>query len=296
VFKKQPVVAMQTARSRSGQKHPDAVVCGNSIGPVATSLAVSPAQYVLALSRHATSVGGHMEDAAKSARDMLIPGTPESFWTSLEAPVWSPPALPLVIVAPHPVDETLGVGGLIHTWATVHGLPVTIVSVTDGEAARPDVAGLATVRRRELEAARQELAPEGIDIVSLGLPDGRVCEHTNELRAAIEQVLAGEATIVAPFEQDGQPDYNATSEAAREVSQRHGMLLAQYPIWAWYQMTPVIFNERRLGRFMLSPAARRAKQNAIHRFESQLRDRPDGAIVPAHVLEYFARPYEMFVL
>jgi hypothetical protein len=47
---------------------------------------------------------------------------------------------------------------------------------------------------------------------------------------------------------------------------------------------------------MLTPAAQRAKQSAIQSFQSQLRDRPGGAIVPAHVLEYFARPYEMFVL
>lgn len=238
-----------------------------------------------------------MEGSAKSAGDLLIPGTPESFWASLEAPAWSPPALPLIVVAPHPDDETLGAGGLIHTWATVCNLPVTIVSVTDGEAARPDVAGLAAMRRRELGVACQDLAPEGgIDIVYLGLPDGHVNQHSKALIAAIERVIAGEATIVAPFERDGHPDYNATSDAAREVAQRHGVLLAQYPIWAWYQMTPAIFNARRLGRFMLSPAAQRAKQSAIHRFESQLSDRPGGAIVPAQALEYFARPYEMFVL
>jgi LmbE family N-acetylglucosaminyl deacetylase len=237
-----------------------------------------------------------MEDGAKFARDVLIPGTPESFWASLEAPVWSPPALPLIIVAPHPDDETLGAGGLIHTWTSVHNLPVTIVSVTDGEAARPEVSGLAATRRRELGAACQDLAPQGIHIVHLGLPDGRVSEHSNELIAEIERVIAGEATIVAPFEGDGHPDHNSTAHAAREVARDHGMLLVQYPIWAWYHMTPVIFNERRLGRFMLSPSAQQAKQSAIQRFESQLSARPGGAIVPAHVLEYFARPYEMFVL
>jgi hypothetical protein len=47
---------------------------------------------------------------------------------------------------------------------------------------------------------------------------------------------------------------------------------------------------------MLSPSAQQAKQSAIHRYESQLSDRPGGAIVPARVLEYFVRPYEMFVL
>ncbi len=237
-----------------------------------------------------------MENVARTPEHILVPGTPESFWASLEAPVWSPPALPLVVVAPHPDDETLGAGGLIYTWATLHNLPVTIVSVTDGEAARPEVPELAALRRRELAAACQDLAPEGIQIVHLGLPDGRVSEHREYLVAAIDQIITEETAIVAPFEFDGHPDHNATSDAARTVAQRRGLLLAQYPIWAWYQMTPVIFNERRLGSFMLSPSARKAKQSAIHRFESQLSDRPGGAIIPAHVLGYFARPYEIFVL
>ena len=57
-----------------------------------------------------------------------------------------------------------------------------------------------------------------------------------------------------------------------------------------------IITHKKIGRFTLSPGAQRAKQTAIQRFQSQLRDRPGGAIVPRHVLEYFARPYEMFVL
>jgi LmbE family N-acetylglucosaminyl deacetylase len=237
-----------------------------------------------------------MERATNPRENILIPGTPESYWTTLDARVWSPPPLPLVVVAPHPDDETLGAGGLIHTWATSNRLPVTIISVTDGEAARPDDSDLGATRRRELYAALQDLAPEGVDVVHLALPDGRVSQHTEELMLAIERVASEEVTIVAPFEQDGNPDHNAASDAAREVAVRLGVTLAKYPIWAWYQMTPAIFNERLLGRFMLSPSAQRTKQSAIRRFESQLRDRPGGPIVPAHILEYFARPYEMFVL
>src|SRR5580692_1929438 len=230
------------------------------------------------------------------AFDTSIPGTPECFWAALEPPVWSPPAGPLVVVAPHPDDETLGAGGLIHTWAARHELPVVIVSVTDGEAACPEIPNLAAVRRAELEAARRELATRNIELVHLGLPDGRVSEHQQELARALCGITPDRATLIAPFEEDGHPDHDATGRMAREVADRRDAMFAQYPIWAWHRATPAIFASRALGSFMLSPAAQRAKQSAIRRYRSQLSDRPGGAIVPAHVLEYFARPYEVFVL
>jgi LmbE family N-acetylglucosaminyl deacetylase len=234
--------------------------------------------------------------AAGGAFDTSILGTPECYWAALEPPAWSPPAGPLVVVAPHPDDETLGAGGLIHTWAARHELPVLIVSVTDGEAACPEIPDLATVRRAELEAAQCELATRNIELIHLRIPDGRVEQHERELAAALRDITPDRATIVAPFEEDGHPDHDATGRIAREVADRRDAMIAQYPIWAWHRATPAIFASRALGSFMLSPAAQRAKQSAIRRYRSQLSDRPGGAIVPAHVLEYFARPYEVFVL
>jgi LmbE family N-acetylglucosaminyl deacetylase len=228
--------------------------------------------------------------------DPLFPGTPEMFWAALEAPTWSPPAGPLIVLAPHPDDETLGAGGLIHTWAALHNLPVTIISVTDGESACPEIPDLRAVRRHELELARQDLAAEGIEVVQLGIPDGQVEHHRQELADALRRLTPAGATIIAPFEQDAHPDHNATGRAAWQLAQQREITLAEYPIWAWHKATPAIFNDRRLGRFELTPAAQAAKQRAIRRFESQLRERPGGPIVPPSVLEHFNRPYEMFVL
>jgi LmbE family N-acetylglucosaminyl deacetylase len=235
------------------------------------------------------------DEATPGAFDASIAGTSELRWTALDAPEWSPPLGPLVIVAPHPDDETLGAGGLIHTWAS-RWLPVVIISITDGEAACPEVTDLGALRRRELTAARRELAPAGIDLVHLKLPDGHVADHRDELANAIRSITPQRATIVAPFEHDGHPDHDAAGRVAREVAQDRKATLAQYPIWAWHRATPEVFAGLRLGRFVLSPAAKSAKQSAIQQYQSQLRERPGGAIVPPHVLEYFARPHEVFVL
>jgi len=76
----------------------------------------------------------------------------------------------LVVVAPHPDDETLGVGGCMAAFAAAGG-DVLVVSVTDGEAAPVSCTDLPAVRRRELSMAVDCLAPSA-RIERLGLPDG----------------------------------------------------------------------------------------------------------------------------
>jgi hypothetical protein len=84
--------------------------------------------------------------------------------------------------------------------------------------------------------------------------------------------------------------------ACRTVAGLGGYALVRYPIWGWYRGSPDLFMERRGVRYLLDQRARQAKFRALAQFRSQLDNRPGGAIVPAHVLKYFQRPYEMFLL
>lgn len=104
--------------------------------------------------------------------DTSIAGTPESCWEALQLSPWSPPEGELIVVAPHPDDETLGAGGLIHTWVR-RQLPVTIISLTNGEAACAEVANLASVRQAELRNALRALSADNGRVLRLGIPDGR---------------------------------------------------------------------------------------------------------------------------
>ena len=112
-------------------------------------------------------------------------GTPDTCWDALlrdEAPL----ALgcdAIVVVSPHPDDEVLGAGGLIRV-AAMAGHEVTILSVTDGEAAYPDWRGLGKIRRRELSNALNALAPSKVTSEPLNIPDGRVDQHRSALRDA----------------------------------------------------------------------------------------------------------------
>lgn len=224
----------------------------------------------------------------------------ESCWDAFEPDPWMPDeAGPLVVVSPHPDDETLGAGGLIYTWAR-RRLPVTVVCVTDGEAACPEVAGLAAIRQEEFRRALHCLGADAARVVRLRLPDGRAREGYELLEEALSFLISGSASgdtmLVAPFEADGHPDHDIAGLVATEVGHRHGVAVAGYPIWAWDHGTPAIFAARHVVGFSLSPAAREAKRRAIQCYVSQLRDRPGGPIVPAHLLAHCNGARETFVL
>jgi LmbE family N-acetylglucosaminyl deacetylase len=135
-----------------------------------------------------------------------------------------------------------------------------------------------------------------VSVVRLGLPDGRVAEHENRLRNALLTLLTPRVTVLAPYEQDGHPDHEAVGRVCCGLAHSHGATVARYPIWTWHHTDPADLDGRRGGRFMLSFEARRAKARAVQCFVSQLQPPQANPIVPRHVLPYFERPYETFLL
>jgi LmbE family N-acetylglucosaminyl deacetylase len=225
------------------------------------------------------------------------PGTSEDAWQRLlcAAPEWAPRQAPLIVVAPHPDDEVLGAGGLIHAWASA-GRPVTILSVTDGEASDPERRGLDRIRRKELQDALRVLTPVHVNVRRAAIPDGKVVEHANRLRDALEALVTPDATIIAPYEHDRHPDHEMAGWICAQVARIARVPLARYPVWTWHHTDPVTLKSVRWGRFSLSAAARRAKSSALRCFVSQLRPPSGPPILPGRVLAHFQRPYEAFVV
>lgn len=224
-------------------------------------------------------------------------GTPERDWRVLlsHSAKWSPPRGGLIVVAPHPDDEILGAGGLMHSWAR-NGAGVMVISVTDGEAADTTRTDLASVRRAELRDALGLLSSFPIPVASLGIPDGKVRHHESRLRAALDALIQESVTLIAPYELDGHPDHDAVGRICLEVARDRDLPLARYPVWTWHHTEPRELRDLRFGLFPLEPAARRAKARALQCFESQLRPLRGAPIVPTHVLARFDRPFEAFVL
>lgn len=224
-------------------------------------------------------------------------GTPECHWeTALEdEPALELPDAAILVVSPHPDDEVLGAGGLIRS-AALAGRDVTVLSVTDGEAAYPDWPDLGTIRCQEVRKALDVLAPK-VANHSLRIPDGRVEQHRGILFGAIDRCISRTTLLVAPFERDGHPDHDATGEVCCEIARLYAATLWRYPIWTWHHGTPERFKDKLWGRFELDAAAMRAKSVALSCFTSQRR--PPAArepIVPHHIMPYFTRQYEAFLL
>ncbi len=198
-----------------------------------------------------------MRTAGNCARFAATPlsggGTPAQTWQPSLARAAFPPldlaACPgLIVVAPHPDDETLGLGATA-AQLVVSGVDVAVVSVSDGGAARPGAAllarmGLEATRRRELLGAMGIL---GIGpAVSLGLPDGQLAHHEDRLTGLLVEILEGAAPGISArgiwcattWRGDGHPDHEAVGRATAAACARTGAVLVEYPVWMWHWAGP----------------------------------------------------------
>lgn len=187
-------------------------------------------------------------------------GTAECVWNAALSGLakLDPPRGPLLVVAPHPDDETLGAGGLIYTCAK-RGVQLTIVLLTDGERSRDDVANLADVRVGELNRARRALGvPEG-RLVRLGLPDGQLGHYEEDIVEFLAALACAQTTLILPLASDGHPDHEAAARAGQRVATRSALTALEYPIWAWHHCAPGELDLSRGRYFALSSRAQQAK-------------------------------------
>lgn len=157
-----------------------------------------------------------------------------------DGPVVAAPDLwrPLVL-APHPDDESLGVGGTLAGLVAAGAEPLVCV-VTDGEATPGtglDAAEVVARRRGEAETACSVLgvgAP-----VFLHLPDGRVRDHVVRLAAEVVRLVAEHRAdgVFAPWLLDGHDDHEAVSRAVALAD-----LPAETAVWAYETWAPLVPN------------------------------------------------------
>jgi LmbE family N-acetylglucosaminyl deacetylase len=199
----------------------------------------------------------------------------------------------LVVVAPHPDDETLGLGATIAQLVSA-GVDVQVVSVTDGGAALPGASlsaqlRLETTRAYELRRATAILgAPPPI---SLGLPDGRLADHEDRITDLLLEILDGVAPqtwCAATWRGDGHPDHEAVGRAAAAACARTDAALLEYPIWMWHWARPAdpAVPWDRAYSVPVPDWALRGKSHAAQCFRSQFKSASTGLgpVLPPFVL------------
>jgi LmbE family N-acetylglucosaminyl deacetylase len=233
------------------------------------------------------------------------PGTSEKAWASWpdlrHLPSADPSAWPsAVVVAAHPDDEVLGVGGAIAILAAA-GARLRLIAVTDGEASHPgsDPAVIGSVRTAESAAALNILGARDVDVIRLRLPDTGLAAHEDELAARLGELCAGFDVCLAPWEQDAHADHEASGRAARRAGSAEGRIVLSYPIWMWHWARPGDHRVPwcRAGQIALPAGVAARKRAAIQAFASQLADRGPGLgpVLPPGIVAHFTREQEVLL-
>ncbi len=142
----------------------------------------------------------------------------------------------IVVIAPHPDDETLGCGSLIAD-ATRRGARVGVIALTDGDASHPSSqrwppAALGGVRRGEQRRALARLGAGGASVRRLGWGDGRVRQIANGHRMTRQLVALRTGVVLVTSDADHHPDHQAAARLARAAARRLGLPLITYAVWS----------------------------------------------------------------
>lgn len=223
-------------------------------------------------------------------------GTPASVWSRWGRAL---PALDLsaltdvVVVAPHPDDEVLGVGALMARLAR-QSVRVRVVAVTDGDAAYPSSP---TLGPRELAAVRVDESERACGVLGvdpplrLGLADGAVEAHESQLEERLAELLAPGVTCLATWSGDGHPDHEAVGRAASAACLRTGASLLSYPVWMWHWALPddPAVPWQTVSVVALTDTEHELKRVAVECFATQIRPLSthpaDAAVLPPFVID-----------
>ncbi len=215
----------------------------------------------------------------------------------------------ILIVAPHPDDETLGCGGAI-ALSRQFNIPVAVLVISDGTKSHPNSltyppVALKKLRENESLAALAILgvAPEAVTF--LGLPDGAVdvsSQSQNAIAFTNKYLTNLRPSIVfLPWRNDPHEDHRASwqlvTTAVKNLAPSPRII--EYPIWDW--------DTQQRGNFTGSIAAWRLdisnvlelKQQAIAQYRSQISnlidDDPEGFRLTPQMLQNFTQPWEIYL-
>ena len=227
-------------------------------------------------------------------------------------PLVSPAALlagrHLVVVAPHPDDESLGLGGLLAAAAS-EAAGTTVVFLTDGEASHVGSATyppqrLAQVRRREAIDALGALGIPASAAHFLGLGDGRLAALDSlQVTAVVKRLgaLLPDAPTLLCVTADTDPhgDHRAAGKFVRLLPLREATEVMHYPVWTWAVpetgLPDVAASGVRVDIADYLAAKRRAV--AAHRSQQGLvvHDAREAFVLAPEFLERFLGPTETLI-
>jgi LmbE family N-acetylglucosaminyl deacetylase len=223
---------------------------------------------------------------------------------------------PILVVAPHPDDETLGCGGAIALLKSLN-CNVRVLVMSDGTLSHPrsrkyPAAKLKALRESETIAALSILGIESNKVDFLGLQDGSIStyysqQRTNAIIACCKKLTQiAPQTIFLPWRYDPHPDHRGTWSLINTSLSRLSRIalkprIIEYPIWDWDpKQRKNIPQSEKIDCFRLDISqVVELKQQAIRAYRSQttnlIDDDPEGFRLSPQMLANFARPWEVYL-
>ena len=210
----------------------------------------------------------------------------------------------MLVIVPHPDDETLGCGQALHC-AAAAGHALSIVLLTDGEGSHPASPShppekLKTLRRSEFAKALHALTGDRPPAVTrLSLPDGATSAASlddTHLERSIAAARAIDARAVwTTWDEDPHCDHQAAAALARHTAEACDAQLWLFPVWGRFANSATAPGLHIFDR----PGARLAKRRAAAAHRSQftdlIDDDPDAFRMPAELLDHFLGHPELFI-
>ncbi|KAB1070218.1 PIG-L deacetylase family protein [Methylobacterium planeticum] len=215
----------------------------------------------------------------------------------------------LVVVAPHPDDESLGCGGLIAA-AAAEGLPVRLVVVSDGVGSHPNSRSHPPARLRDLREAETLAAASALGLAParvrfLRLPDRAVPGAGPEAEAAARTIAetareCGAGALFVTWAHDPHCDHQAAARIVALARRLCGAVRVHaYPVWGWSLPAGTEVGPEPAGLRLDVSAHAAAKQAAIRAHRSQvtdlIADDPEGFRLEPAMLARFAGSHEIFL-
>lgn len=143
----------------------------------------------------------------------------------------------ILVLAPHPDDETLGCGGTIAKLAR-SGRNVCVLVISMGGAVNVKIKGLVDIRKNEAYKACEILGVK--ELFFRDFPDGGLDKHYDEVKESIRSVIKSynPDIIFSPSVMDLHPDHVTTSKITLSLLKEfNSFKVAFYEVY-----TPIRFN------------------------------------------------------
>lgn len=213
----------------------------------------------------------------------------------------------LLVVAPHPDDESLGCGGLL-AWAAASGHSPRVLFITDGEQSHPGSLiypppRLGRLRQSEAREAGLALGLMPDALTFMSMPDAGMASLDETQRQTLFSrvrdwvALSEQAAVCIPARSDTHGDHIATHDLVKAALKDCSRVrLFAYPVWTW--LADAVSSPPALsGRRVDTSPYRRLKQKAIAAHRSQhglvVHDATEPFVLPRALLEAAELSYEV---